>query len=360
MRLQQKILLIAVGLILCIGGVSAEKTRTDQPESGRRVLNLLTWSDYLDEDLVSRFEERFNAKLAFTFFETDARRNEMLARQGPGGFDLAIVDTSDIPVLKKKGWIAPFDPAQITNLGRLHPRCRSGREEVDDYGIPYFWGTQGIAYRSDLVDQPITRWMQLFRPAEQLRGKIVMIDDPWDLFGMALKALGKSMNSENSEDWDAAGRLVHTQKAYVGHYGYIAIDEGSGLVTGKVLAAQIYNGEALSLQEHNKDIVYAHPEEGSSYWVDHWVLFRQAPQPELAHAFLDFLNDPRNAAANAQTVYFATCNKSAEALLPREFLADPIIYPPPDVMRRLEPYRILSPRTTRKVNSLYTQIVTGP
>ena len=151
--------------------------------------------------------------------------------------------------------------------------------------------------------------------------------------------------------------LAQAQKPYVDSYGYVAIDEGSGLVSGEVLAAQVYNGDALALHKHNENIRYVHPEEGSSYWVDNWVLFAHAPQPELAYAFLNFINDPKNAAANAQSVSFATCNKGAKAFLPAEFLDDPVIYPPRDVIRRLEPYKILSPRTVRKLNSLFSQII---
>ena len=223
--------------------------------------------------------------------------------------------------------------------------------------IPYFWGTMGIAYRSDLVPNPVTRWMELYRPPVHLRGKMVMIADARELLGMAAKALGRSLNSEDGSAWEAAGQLALAQKPFVHSYGYVAIDENSGLVSGKILAAQIYNGEALVLQAHNKDITYVHPAEGSSYWVDYWTLFSQAPNPALAHVFLNYLNEPENAAANAQSIYFATCNKGAQSLLPMDFLEDPIIYPPPEVMKRLEPYEILSPRSSRKLNMLYSQIV---
>jgi len=324
------------------------------------ILHLLTWSDYLDPELVSGFEQTSGAKLKFTYFETDEHRDQILTQQGSEGFDLALIDAIRLPLYIKRGWLSTLETRLVPNLAHLDPRCLADFSSAKDYAVPYFWGTQGIAYRGDLVQQPIEGWMQLYRPQEQLRGKIVMIDDSREVMGMAAIALGKSMASHDIRDWEAAAQLVYEQRPYVYSYGYIAIDETSGLVSGEILAAQIFNGEALNLKQFNPDIVYVHPVEGSSYWVDNWVLFKDSRQRELAHAFLNYLNEPAHAAANAQSVYFATCNKAAEALLPKTFLQDPVIYPPPEVMQRLQPYSLLPPDITRKVNMLYSQITQGP
>ena len=346
-------------LFLLCAAFSIDADRLDA-DSNQRVLHILTWSDYLDPGLAAGFEQTYQAKLKFTYFETDEHRDQILTQQGIEGFDLALIDAIRLPLYQKRGWLSSIDPQLVPNLEYLDPRCLSDFSATKEYAVPYFWGTQGIVYRGDLVEQPIQSWMQLFKPQEQLRGKIVMIDDSREVMGMAAIALGKSMTSEDIRDWEAAAQLVYAQKPYVYSYGYIAIDEHSGLVSGDVLAAQIFNGEALNLQQHNKDIVYVHPVEGSSYWVDYWVLLKHAPHRKLAHRFLNYLNVPANAATNAKSVYFATCNKAAERLLPQDILQDPIIYPPPAVMKRLQPYKLLSPEITRKVNMLYSQITQGP
>ncbi len=360
MNLQHFLYRLSWVLLLCSISVAADEAKAPGQDFAGQLLHILTWSDYLDPELVAGFEADYRVKLKFTYFETDEHRDQMLNQQGTRGYDLAIMDSFKLPLYKKQGWIGTIDPELAPNLTHLDPRCHSDTGDTEDYAVPYFWGTLGIAYRGDLVTEPITRWMQLYQPQEELRGKIVMIDDSREVLGMAAIALGKSMISENIRDWEAAAQLVYRQRPYVYSYGYIAIGENSGLVSGELLAAQIYNGEALSLHEHNQNIVYVHPAEGSSYWVDAWVLFSNAPNRKLAHAFLNYLNEPANAAANAQSVYFATCNKAAEALLPEEFLQDPIIYPPPEVMQRLQRYKLLPPEIIRKVNTLYSQITKGP
>ena len=334
-------------------------TAVDGRFAGQR-LHLLNWSEYLDPRLVTAFEQQFGVELAQTYFETDEHRDRLLAENGAGGYDLAVIDESRLSLYRKLGWIVPLDPALLPGLATPIQRCRSAQPTSALDSMPYFWGTLGIVYRRDLVETPIKRWMQLYRPSESLRGRITMIDDAREVLGMAARALGHSMNSDDPEVWESASRLAKEQRPFVQTYGTLAIDESSSLLSGEVWAAQTYNGEAVALRALNPNIQFVHPEEGSSLWVDHWVLFADAPHRELAHAFLAFINDPKRAADNAETLYFATCNPAAESLLSEAFRADPIIYPPPEVLHRLEPYARLSPRILSQINTHYSHIKAHP
>ncbi|NEV63807.1 polyamine ABC transporter substrate-binding protein [Thiorhodococcus minor] len=319
-------------------------------------LHILNWSDYLDAELVSGFERAYGVELLQTHFETDEDRDRLLAETGVAGYDLVILDSASLLPYRKRGWIRPFDSVLLPSLGRLLERCVAASGASSAYSVPYFWGTLGIAYRADLVESPLRRWMDLYRPEEGLRGKIVMIDDAREVLGMAARALGYSVSSEDLEAWEAAGKLAREQRPFVHSYGALALDETSSIVSAEVAAAQVYNGDAVALRETDSRIRYVHPEDGSTIWVDHWALFADAPHPELAHAFLDYIGQPDHAAQNAQSVYFATCSASAERLLPEAFLQDPVIYPPREVMARLEPYRQLGARALRRINLEYARI----
>lgn len=319
-------------------------------------LHILNWSDYLDVELIADFERAYGVELVQTYFETDEGRDRLLAETGVKGYDLVILDSDSLLPYRKRGWIQPFDRSRLPSLGRLLRRCVAASGDSAAYSVPYLWGTLGIVYRSDLVEAPLRRWIDLYRPEEGLRGKIVMIDDAREVLGMAARALGHSVSSEDPDVWEAAGRLAREQRAFVHSYGVLALSEASTIVSAEVAAAQAYNGDAVALRELDARIRYVHPEDGSTIWVDHWALFAQSPHPELAHAFLDYINRPDRAARNAQSVYFATCNASAEALLPSDFVEDPIIYPPREVMARLEPYGQLSARTWRQVNLEYARV----
>ena len=173
-----------------------------------------------------------------------------------------------------------------------------------------------------------------------------MIDDAREVLGSAALALGHSMSTDDPAVWDAAARLARDQRPFVHSNGIPDLDASSGLITGEVWAAQIYNGDALALHALNEHVRYVHPQEG--------------PHPELAHAFLAFIGQPRRAAGNAESVYFATCSQAAQTLLPSAILEDPVIYPPAEVMQRLEPYGRLGPRTLRQINLLYSTLKAHP
>jgi spermidine/putrescine transport system substrate-binding protein len=244
----------------------------------------------------------------------------------------------------------------------------SGRTHIDadwqnafaaarGYAVPYFWGTLGIGYRTDLVPEKIVSWKQFYRPSERLRGKLGMIKSSRDVIGMALKALGYSANSSDPKQLAEAEQLLRAQKPYVGDYTYIDLDEKSELVTGKIVASMMYSGDALMVKEHHPEIVYVLPEEGGNLWVDYWTVMNRSQIRELAMAFINFLNQPKIAARLAEFVYYATPNKAAEKLMSEEFLQDPTIYPNRKQLEKSEFYTKLPPRASKKRNRIFNDIV---
>ena len=326
-------------------------------QAAPRQLVILTWPDYLDPALVARFEQQYDAKVDEVFFSSDDKRTEILLANGGIGYDLILVSGIVLDAYAKRGWLTQIEHERAPNLQHLDPRWLNAFEGTAEYGVPYFWGTTGIIYRRDLVTTPITRWQQLFQPAPELQGKIAMVDTSADMIGMALKSLGYSANSKNKEQLAEAETLLLEQKPYVGTYQYPPLDERSPLLTGNIVAAMIYSGDALKLQEHNAQLKYVTPEEGSSIWADYFTLGAQSREPELAYAFLDFINEPSHAAQQAQFVYYATPNTAAKALLPEEFLQHPIIYPDPASLDHSEFYHRQPATAMRQRNHISARVL---
>lgn len=320
-------------------------------------LKILNWAEYLDPDLVKEFEHQFNVKVIENYFETDSDRDAIFVRTDGSGYDLAIIDGSSLKFYRQQGWLAPLKESRLDNLQHIDPRWKNAFVEASDYAVPYFWGTLGIAYRADLVPEPITHWRQLLQPPEALRGRITMIGDNRELFVAALAALGYSVNSTRSQELAAAETLLLAQKPYVRGYSYVALTQESELVTGAIAATMAYSGDTLMLQELHESIKYALPEEGSILWVDYLAVMASSDKKELAMDFINFLNKPENAARLAQFVYYATPNKAAEKLLPKEFLADPVIYPPQVQLDRSEFLMDLTPRAMRKYTNAYFNVM---
>ena len=129
------------------------------------------------------------------------------------------------------------------------------------------------------------------------------------------------------------------------------------LVRGEARAAMVYSGDAMMVAEHNENIAYVVPEEGSNLWVDYLAVLKRSRQKQLAMDFINFLNEPENAAQLAQFVYYATPNREAEKRLPKEFLEDPVIYPDQNVLAKSEFYRELPPRVQKRYNAVLPRVI---
>ena len=320
-------------------------------------LTVFTWSDYMDPEAVSAFERETGARVRFEYYETDDLRDRKMAQTDGRGVDVIVVNGASLSAYVRRGWIAPTVDLPMRNLGHVDPRWRSAFPDAEAYGVPYFWGTVGIAYRTDLVPGPLLRWRDLFEPEEALRGRIVMIRSTRDLMGMALKSLGFSANSGDAAELARAGALLAAQKPYVLSYSYLALTERSKLVTGEAWAAIAYNGDAMALMEIDPRIAYVVPEEGSNLWVDYLTLSAASVRKPLAARFIDFLNRPDVAASNARFVHYASPNTAAIELLPDDFRGDTDVFPDAETLARSEIYRELPPRAMKRANAAVAGIV---
>jgi len=175
--------------------------------------------------------------------------------------------------------------------------------------------------------------------------------------GMALKYLGYSMNSSNRQEIEEARQLLLAQAPAVAGYSAVAAEaKKSKLVSGEVSAVLTYSSDALMLKELNPQIEYVLPEEGGAIWGDFICLSAKANNPELAHRFINFINQPEQAANNTLFIYAATPNTEAEKFLPAEFLNNPIIYPDKEAVAQSETHDLLSPRTIKKQHSIMNEL----
>ncbi len=324
---------------------------------GQQQLIILNWADYLDPELVQEFEAIHNAKVSEIYYSSDDNRTQLLLQNGAAGYDLILASGSDLRLYDKRQWLRPLEHSRIPNLVHIDPRWLTAFDGAQEFAVPYFWGTTGIVYRSDLLPKPISSWLDLYRPEAALQGKVAMLEDARDLIGMALKALGYSANSSDPQQLRQAEQLLLEQKPHVRTYEYLTLDEQSPLIRGDVVASMIYSGDALMLKAHQEKLTYIVPKEGGNIWVDYFVIGSKARNPELAYAFLNFINDPERAARLAEHVYYATPNRAAEALLPETFTSDPVIYPSRDALSHSEFYGPQPARALRQRNGITARVL---
>jgi len=327
------------------------------PVSANKELTILNWSEYMDPDLIKKFEATTNIKVRMTYYESDDIRDDMLINTNGKGYDIVVTNGPGIKKYYKKNWLEKINHKAMPNIKYIAEKWRTAFSQSKEYAVPYFWGTTGIAYRKDLVKKQVTSWLDFFKPEPGLEGKLSAPKSSKDLIGMGLKALGYSANSESKTELKKVEKLLREQKKYMKNYIYMTLDNNSPLITGEIVMTLAYSGDALVLTELDENIKYIVPKEGGNIWVDYMVVTKKSTNKDNAWKFLNFINEPKHAAQLANFVYYATPNKQAEKYLSKDFLQDKIIYPPENILNKSEYYRSIHGNAKRFRNIIFGSIV---
>ncbi|RMF13699.1 MAG: spermidine/putrescine ABC transporter substrate-binding protein [Gammaproteobacteria bacterium] len=335
-----------MALLTTVSAVSAEQE-----------VVLYNWAQYMDPAILEDFHRETGIRVVEIHYESDQTKDDLLALNGGAGMDLMITSSVTLPVYASVGWIQPW--GEMENWQHVDSRWyESLPPEHQRLGVPLLWGTVGILYRKDRVDRPDS-WLALFRPRDKLAGKIMLTDDVKDVFGLALKALGFSLNSTDYEENQQAAELLGVLARSRPVFGYPVLNAHNALSRGQVLMAMIYNGDAITLQDEDDRLAFVVPREGTNLWLDSIALFRDAPHPEVARTFVEYLLRPDVAARLSTYLSFATANRDALPLLPDTLRNNDIVYPPDDVMARSEMFRPLPDSVMRMRQMYFSKIRTN-
>ncbi len=343
--------MLSILALLCVTASGAPSSAAEKQ------LVVLTWADYIDPQVIAEFERLQHAKVKFMYFESDDDRDDLLTQNNGSGYDVVLADGISVTTYADVGWLAPIPQASIPNLKHIDRRWRSAFPRVRQYGVPYFWGTIGIAYRRDKVPTEFNSWMDLYRPQPALRGKILMIKHARDVIGMALKALGYSQNSGDPAQLAQARELLLAQKPFVRAYSYVSLSKESALVTGEVWAAMVFSGDSITLRELDPNIAFVIPKEGSNLGVDYFTIMKSSTNKALAAAFINFIHDPQRNARIARFVHYATPNLAAQRYLPSAYFKDPIIYPSQVTLKNFEFFAPLAPPAAKLRNEIFQTLL---
>ncbi len=314
-------------------------------------LNVFNWSSYIDPETVPSFEREFRCRVRYGIYESN---EEMLARvmSGNSGWDIVFPTDYLVIPMRMNGLLAEIQHKRLPNLQYLEPAFQRPQWDPDlQWSVPYMVTAAGIAYNRKLTPPP-DAWADLWNP--RLRGRITMLDDPFDVMGACLKKLRRSVNESDPAKLRAAQRQALDQKPLV--RAYINAEVRDQLVSGDVLAAQMWNTTAQQAIDASPEIAFAYPSEGYAVYPDAMVILRESRHRELAHAFIDYMLRPKIAAANALAARTTTTNRGARALFPEAFRDNPTLYPSPDVQARGEWALTMSPQTQRLRDRLWTEI----
>ncbi len=301
----------------------------------RGELRLFNWADYIPEEVVAEFERRYQARVIIDTFEAPEAMLAKLAAGGDAEYDVVVPPDYYVLEMARAGLIQKLDHAKLKNLKNLAPEFQNPQYDPGNrHSIPYLWGTTGIAYDREAVKKPVDSWGVFFDP-EAYAGPCFLLDEMRETIGAALKYLGYSLNDTNPDHLNEAKELlIGAKKRCLGFAG--GIEARSRLLAGDAAVVHAYSGDIVQIQEEAPQVRYIVPKEGGTIWTDAVAIPKRAPHPELAYAFLDFILEPKIAAEIANYNAYATPVAAAIPYLDPALKANPAIFPPEEVRKKLE------------------------
>ncbi len=320
--------------------------------SGSDTLTIYNWGDYIDPELIERFEEESGLKVIYQTFDSNEAMMTKIS-QGGATFDVSIPSEYAISKMKEDGLLLKLDHDKLPNMKHIDERFMHLSFDPDNaYSVPYFWGTVGIVFHPELAgDLTFDSWDDLWD--ESLRNKVLLLDGAREVIGMGLNSLGYSLNDTDDAHLQEALAKLRTLtpnvKAIVG-------DEIKMLMAnGEAAAGLVWSGDASEIMSENEELDYVVPQEGSNLWFDNMVIPKTARNVEGAHQFINFMLDPEVAAQNAEYVGYSTPNREALQLLPEDISGDERFYPDEELTARLEVYDNLGARMLSRYNDLFLE-----
>lgn len=337
------ILVLALILASCTGGAK------------ENVLKVYNWGDYIDEGLVEEFEAETGIKVIYDTFTTN---EEMYPKVEADSSLYDVVCPSEYMAqkMRAKGLIQEIDWSKLSNKGNIGSRYLELLDKYSDPGnkylVPYCWGTVGILYNPNLVDEVPDSWNILWD--EKYKGSILMQDSVRDAFMVAQKKLGYSLNTTDETELNACMQELKNQYPLVKAY---VIDEvRDQMVAGDTALGVIYSGEYLFCKEQNEDLEYVIPKEGTNVWYDGWVIMKGAKNVDAAHKWIDFLLRADVAARNFDYITYPTPNKAAEEYIDDEILNDPAVFPDDETLGRCEMFLYLGEAAEDQYYELWKKV----
>lgn len=305
------------------------------PKEAGKVVNIYNWGDYIDKELLTKFEEETGIRVVYSNFNTNEDLYVKL-KNGVSNYDVIMPSDYMIEKMAKEGMLRKIDWAQVPNMKYVDPEYKNHPfDPQQEYSAPYFWGTLGIVYNTTLVEDPVDSWDILWN--EKYKRQIIMLDSSRDSIGIALKKLGYSLNSTDPEELKAAEDLLIQQYPLV--YAYLVDQTRDIMKNGEAALAVMYSGDAVDAMSENEDLAYAVPKEGSNLWFDAMVIPKNSQNPDNAQAFINFMLDPENAAQNAEYVWYSLPSSQAVELLSEELKDSEVAYPAKESLKGLEVFR---------------------
>lgn len=316
-------------------------------------LNFYNWDTYIGQTTLGDFAKASGIQVKLDLYADNDELFAKLRERNPG-YDVIVPSSDFVARMIKANLLLPLDHTKLPNKVNLDPLFQNAAFDPGrTYSMPYMWGTLGIGYRKSAVQPAPDSWKWLY-DSDTYGRRIALLGDAATVIGMGLKYLGHSVNTTEPRLIEQVAQLLIKQKPHIKTF---AKDNGQDLLlSGEVDLVMEWNGDIRQVMAEDKDLDYTVPKEGSLLWQDCLCIPRGAPHPRNAHRFINFLLAAEVGAAIAESIQYATPNAAAKARASDAYRNNSAIFPPPNVIKKLEVSLYLGEAHQRLLDDTWTRI----
>jgi spermidine/putrescine-binding protein len=348
----------AAALAACsktVGGSAGTSTGASAASGSPQLedtLNIYNWSAYFSPENKKAFEQEYGVKINEDNY---ASNEELIAKLkgGAEGYDIVAPTGYAVQIMAESGLLMQLDLNRVPNLSNADEQfLDAGFDPGNRYSVPKDWGTTGVGYLTEHVKEDITSWQQFYDLAPQYTGRYTVLDSAPEVIGSGLKLLGYSYNSLDDNEVNEATDKLISIKEHI--YDVTSSKYRQEMSREETFVALGWNGDFFYVAPKQPSVKYVIPTEGSEFWLDNWCVPSTAAHPNLAHEFLNWILTPEHQATESSYTYYASCVPASKPLVAKAVANDPAIYPPDDVIAKLET-AVADPKFLQLRNDAWTR-----
>lgn len=288
-------------------------------------LNIYAWSEYVPSVLIDKFEKKHNVTVNYSTFENNETMYTKMKLLNGRGYDVVFASNYFITKMSNDGLLSQIDVTKIKHFSDVIPELiHLPHDPMNKYSVPYIWGATGISFNSDIIEYENAKsWNDLWKK-ENVKS-ILLIDDIRDVFGMALKKNGFSINTKNINEIEKAYSDLLLLIPNIVLFNSDAPQQP--YLSEEVSIGMQWNGNAYQGNKDMSSLKFVMPEEGGILWMDSFTIPEKSTKKDLAHNFISFMYEPENQALITEALGYASATISGKNLLNDDYKNNTMIYP---------------------------------